>query len=55
MANGVRGHTPHDSALDVGALREKDVARIRDLEEEVKRLTDRANADCKYLCSRIGG
>ena len=38
------GHAPHDSGLSVASsTKEEDLARIRDLEEEVRYLADRAN------------
>lgn len=41
------GHAPHDSGLSVASsTKEEDVARIRDLEEEVRYLADRANQAC---------
>lgn len=42
------GHAPHDSGLSVGSSREEDVTKIKELEEEVRRLVDRTNLDGKY-------
>ena len=43
------GHAPHDSGLSVGSsTKEEDVARIRELEEEVRYLADRANQACMH-------
>ena len=41
------GHVPHDSGLSVGSSREEDAAKIKDLEEEVRVLAERANAACR--------
>ena len=47
--SSVMGHAPHDSGLSVASsTKEEDVARIRDLEEEVRYLADRANVACEY-------
>lgn len=46
--NSQAGHAPHDSALSVGSSKEEDVARIRDLEDEVRVLAERANLACMY-------
>lgn len=44
-----QAHVPHDSALSVGSSKaEADAAKIRDLEDEVKVLAERANTACEY-------
>lgn len=49
------GHTPHDSGLSVSSsTKEEDVARIKDLEEEVRYLADRANQACMYTGGPFG-
>lgn len=53
-ANGSVGHAPHDSGLSVASsTKEEDVARIKDLEEEVRYLADRANQACAYKGDRL--
>ena len=43
-------HIPHDSALSVGSSKaEEDASKIRDLEDEVKILAERANTACMCL------
>ena len=37
-------HIPHDSGLSVGSM--GDAAKVRQLEEEVRELADRANGAC---------
>lgn len=45
-------HIPHDSALSVGSSKaEEDAARIRDLEDEVRTLAERANTACMFTPS----
>lgn len=39
-------HGPHDSALSVGSSKGDDAERIRELEEEVRALAERASAAC---------
>ena len=39
-------HAYHDSALSVGSSKQEDTARIRDLEDEVRILAEKANAAC---------
>ena len=39
-------HVPHDSALSVESPKVKDAGRIKDLEDEVRTLAERANAAC---------
>ena len=47
LANGSHAaHVPHDSALSVGSSKEEDAARIRDLEDEVRVLAEKANGAC---------
>lgn len=42
-------HVPHDSALSVGSSKaEEDAAKIRDLEDEVRILAEKANSACTY-------
>ena len=41
------GHAPHDSALSVGSSRD-DAIRIRDLEDEVRILAEKANSACMH-------
>ena len=40
------GHAPHDSALSVSSSKDEDAAKIRDLEEKVTILADKANNAC---------
>lgn len=43
-------HIPHDSALSVGSSKaDEDAAKIRDLEDEVRVLAEKANTACMYL------
>jgi hypothetical protein len=49
LSNGWNAtHVPHDSALSVGSSKaEEDATRIRDLEDEVKILAEKANSACE--------
>lgn len=49
LSNGWNAtHIPHDSALSVGSSKaDEDAARIRDLEDEVRILAERANSACE--------
>lgn len=40
-------HIPHDSALSVGSSNAEDAAKLRDLEDEVKVLAEKANVACR--------
>ena len=40
-------HIPHDSALSVGSSTIEDAAKIRDLEDEVRQLAEKANVACE--------
>ena len=40
-------HIPHDSGLSVGSM--GDAAKVRQLEEEVRELADRANGACTFF------
>lgn len=46
-------HVPHDSALSVGSSKGEDTAKIRDLEDEVRVLAEKANAACKKLLGHV--
>lgn len=53
-----QAHVPHDSALSVGSSKaEEDAAKIRDLEDEVRVLAERANTACMspVIVTRWGG
>lgn len=44
-------HIPHDSGLSVGSM--GDAAKVRQLEEEVRELADRANGACTFFASWV--
>ena len=47
-------HVPHDSELSVGSSKaEEDAAKIRDLEDEVRVLAERANTACTFSSTRV--
>jgi hypothetical protein len=47
-------HTPHDSALSVGSSKaEEDASKIRDLEDEVRILAEKANSACECRVDNI--
>ena len=47
-------HMPHDSALSVGSSKaDEDAAKIRDLEDEVRVLAERANTACTFSPTRV--
>lgn len=46
-------HFPHDSAMSVGSSKEDDAERIRELEDEVRMLAERASAACKSSYTAI--
>ena len=46
-------HVPHDSALSVGSSKEEDAAKIRELEEEVMTLAEKANSACMFRQDRL--
>lgn len=46
-------HVPHDSAMSVGSSKEEDVERIRELEDEVRSLAEKANTACMSRSLRI--
>lgn len=50
LSNGWNAtHMSHDSALSVGSSKaDEDAAKIRDLEDEVKHLAEKANTACEY-------
>ena len=41
-------HVPHDSALSVGSAGE--TMKVRELEDEVRELADKANGACTWSC-----
>lgn len=48
-----QAHVPHDSALSVGSSKvEEDATKIRDLEDEVRVLAEKANSACKCAPAR---
>ena len=50
-----QAHVPHDSALSVGSSKaEEDAAKIRDLEDEVRVLAEKANTACTYIAMSRG-
>jgi hypothetical protein len=50
LSNGWNAsHMPHDSALSVGSSKaDEDAAKIRDLEDEVRHLAEKANTACEF-------
>ena len=46
-------HVPHDSALSVGSSKEEDAAKIKQLEEEVMILAEKANLTCMFRQDRL--